>query len=304
MPRKKFVAGNWKMYTTPRAGEGPRRGGRRRASASDTVDGRRLPALPLAVDRRRGGQGLARRARRQNCHSEKEGAFTGEVSPAMLLDVGCKYVILGHSERRHGLSETDELLNKKVKAALAAGLEVIFCIGETLAEREANRTESVSAPQLTAGLAGLSREPDGEARDRLRAGLGHRHRQGRDRPAGPGRPRLHPQDGRAACSDSRSRTGSSSSTAAASSPTTRPGCWPARRGWGTRRRRQPQGRLRSWRLSAAAGLTTLPNRFRVTHTLSVRLAWLAENCRGTLRCVVARPPAELRCHRPGPACSC
>ena len=94
----------------------------------------------------------------QNCHFEKEGAFTGEVSPAMLLDAGCTYVIIGHSERRHGLGETDDFLNKKAKAALAAGLEVIFCIGETLAEREANRTEAVFETQLTAGLAGLTAE--------------------------------------------------------------------------------------------------------------------------------------------------
>jgi triosephosphate isomerase (TIM) len=92
----------------------------------------------------------------QDCHYEKEGAFTGSVSPQMLLDAGCKFVIVGHSERRHGLNEGDELLNKKAKAALAAGLEVIFCIGELLAEREANRTESVLHRQLTAGLAGLT----------------------------------------------------------------------------------------------------------------------------------------------------
>ena len=94
----------------------------------------------------------------QNCHFEKEGAFTGEVAPAMLLEAGCQYVILGHSERRHGFGETDELLNKKAKAALAVGLKVIFCIGELLAEREANQTEAVLDRQLTGGLAGLTAE--------------------------------------------------------------------------------------------------------------------------------------------------
>jgi triosephosphate isomerase len=73
----------------------------------------------------------------------------------MLLEAGCRYVIIGHSERRHGLNEPDELLNKKAKAALTAGLEVIFCIGELLSEREAHRTESVLERQLTAGLAGI-----------------------------------------------------------------------------------------------------------------------------------------------------
>jgi triosephosphate isomerase (TIM) len=94
----------------------------------------------------------------QNLYPEKEGAFTGEVSPTMLLDVGCRYVILGHSERRHKLGESDAFINQKVRAALAAGLEVIFCIGETLPEREANRTEAVLETQLSHGLAGLKGE--------------------------------------------------------------------------------------------------------------------------------------------------
>ncbi len=91
----------------------------------------------------------------QNCYHEKEGAFTGEVSPAMLVDVGCRYVILGHSERRHKLGESDAFINRKVHAALAAGLHVILCLGETLEERQANRTEAVLDAQLTGSLAGL-----------------------------------------------------------------------------------------------------------------------------------------------------
>jgi triosephosphate isomerase len=94
----------------------------------------------------------------QNVFPEKEGAFTGEVSPAMLRDVGCRYVIVGHSERRHKLGETDEFINRKVRAALAAGLQVILCVGETLEEREANRTEGVLNEQLTGGLAEVSAE--------------------------------------------------------------------------------------------------------------------------------------------------
>ena len=91
----------------------------------------------------------------QNCYPEKEGAFTGEVSPAMLVDVGCKWVILGHSERRHKLGETDAFINRKVHAALAAGLHVILCVGETLDERQADRTEAVLEAQLNGSLAGL-----------------------------------------------------------------------------------------------------------------------------------------------------
>jgi triosephosphate isomerase len=92
----------------------------------------------------------------QNLYPEKEGAYTGEVSPTMLLDLGCKYVILGHSERRHNLGESDTFINQKVLIALAAGLNVILCVGETLDQREAKQTKSVLDRQLIQGLAGLS----------------------------------------------------------------------------------------------------------------------------------------------------
>jgi triosephosphate isomerase len=92
----------------------------------------------------------------QNLYPEMEGAFTGEVSPAMLVDVGCRHVILGHSERRHKLGESDAFINRKVKAALTAGLHVILCVGETLEEREANQTESILQRHITQGLAEVS----------------------------------------------------------------------------------------------------------------------------------------------------
>lgn len=91
----------------------------------------------------------------QDCFWEEEGAYTGEVSPKMLLDAGCSHVVIGHSERRQYFGETDETVNRKIKAALAAGLTVIFCIGETLAEREAEQTFAVLKRQLTGGLAGI-----------------------------------------------------------------------------------------------------------------------------------------------------
>jgi triosephosphate isomerase len=153
--RTKFVAGNWKMYTT-------------RARARDLAaavvrglgDEKRVavavcppsPYLPLVGEVLRGSP-VALGA--QNCYTEPEGAFTGEVSPAMLVDVGCRYVILGHSERRHKLGEGDAFINRKVHAALAAGLEVILCLGETLEERQGDRTEAVLETQLATGLAGL-----------------------------------------------------------------------------------------------------------------------------------------------------
>ena len=91
----------------------------------------------------------------QNMYVEDEGAFTGEVSGRMLLDAGCRLVILGHSERRHVMGESDAFINRKVLKALALGLEPILCVGEKLEEREAGRTESVVTGQLKAGLAGV-----------------------------------------------------------------------------------------------------------------------------------------------------
>ncbi len=157
MARKKFIAGNWKMYTTLAQAK-ELAAAVAKGVASDGVTVAVCPPYPWlsAVAEVVRGSRVALGA--QDCHFEKEGAFTGSVSPQMLLDAGCKYVIVGHSERRHGLNESDELLNKKAKAALDAGLEVIFCIGELLAERESNRTESVLHRQLSAGLAGLTAE--------------------------------------------------------------------------------------------------------------------------------------------------
>jgi triosephosphate isomerase len=91
-------------------------------------------------------------------YPDKAGAFTGEVSPTMLLDLGCRYVILGHSERRHKLGESDEFINQKVECALAAGLEVILCVGETLDQRNAKLTEAVLDRQLSQGLANVPPE--------------------------------------------------------------------------------------------------------------------------------------------------
>ncbi|MEG2429139.1 MAG: triose-phosphate isomerase [Oscillospiraceae bacterium] len=92
----------------------------------------------------------------ENCHFEKSGAFTGEISADMLKEVGVEYVIIGHSERRQYFAETDETVNKRTKAALEAGLKVILCVGETLDEREKNITEEIVAMQTKVGLMGIS----------------------------------------------------------------------------------------------------------------------------------------------------
>lgn len=94
----------------------------------------------------------------QDCFWEEEGAYTGEVSPRMLRDAGCSHVIIGHSERRQYFCETDETVNRKIRAALNEGLIVLFCIGETLAEREADKTFVILKKQISAGLAGISRD--------------------------------------------------------------------------------------------------------------------------------------------------
>jgi triosephosphate isomerase len=94
----------------------------------------------------------------QDVHFERQGAFTGEVSGPMLAALACRFVIVGHSERRHGMGEDDEAVAKKLRAALRDGLTPIVCVGETLQEREANRTAEVLVRQIEAGYAGLPGE--------------------------------------------------------------------------------------------------------------------------------------------------
>jgi len=97
----------------------------------------------------------------QNVYFEEKGAFTGETSVAMLKDIDCEYVIIGHSERRHVLGECNATINKKIKASLAGGLKPIFCIGELLEERESNKTEDVLKTQITEGLKDITAEDMG-----------------------------------------------------------------------------------------------------------------------------------------------
>jgi triosephosphate isomerase len=153
---QKFIVGNWKMHTT--TSEASR-------LAGAIVDGMVFehgvsvaicPPFPYLALVGKILEGSRVSLGAQNLYPEEEGAFTGEVSPTMLLDLGCKYVILGHSERRHKLGESDTFINKKVRVALAFGLDVIFCCGETLDQRQADQTEAVLDRQLTQGLAGLS----------------------------------------------------------------------------------------------------------------------------------------------------
>ncbi len=94
----------------------------------------------------------------QNTFYEISGAFTGEISPIMLKDIGCEYVIIGHSERRQYFSETDEIVNKKIKSALSNGLKVIICVGEKLEQRKSEQTFDIIETQLLMGLQGISQQ--------------------------------------------------------------------------------------------------------------------------------------------------
>lgn len=156
MPRTKLIAGNWKMNTLAEEAREVARFTMEAAAASPGVNVAVCPPFPwlaLVADVLKGST-VALGG--QNLYPESKGAFTGEVSPEMLLDVGCRYVILGHSERRHVMGETDSFINSKIRKAIGAGLDVIFCVGELLQEREANQTESVLETQLTQGLADVT----------------------------------------------------------------------------------------------------------------------------------------------------
>ena len=152
--RKQYLLGNWKMYKSPSQAHAlgaslrelfsePR--GYEVAVFPPSIS---IPAVVEAVE-------TAVAVGGQNMHWMKDGAMTGEISGQFLLDAGCSYVLVGHSERRQFFGETDETANRRVKAALEAGLTPVLCIGESLAERDGNETHNVVERHLRGGLAGL-----------------------------------------------------------------------------------------------------------------------------------------------------
>ncbi len=160
--RRLLIAGNWKMNLDRAAAVALAGALKERGGSAPKLD---LAVCPpcIYLDAVAGQlKGSSVGWGGQNMYHEKSGAFTGEISAAMLVDLGCKYVILGHSERRHVLGETDAAINKKVLAALAAGLTPIVCVGELLAEREAGQTFAVNRRQLDGSLAGLTAEQIGQ----------------------------------------------------------------------------------------------------------------------------------------------
>ena len=155
MARQPLIAGNWKMYRT--ASEAAALATQVRVGATrpdvDVLVAPPFTALAAVAKALDGGSVLLGA---QNMHAEKEGAFTGEIAAPMLKDAGCSHVILGHSERRHLFGETDEGVATKAEAAIAAGLVPIVCVGETLEERDADRTMVIVERQTERALRGMT----------------------------------------------------------------------------------------------------------------------------------------------------
>lgn len=156
--RRRVIAGNWKMFKNQKQTRAFFWAFKKlvaEVTDCDIVIAPPFTNIPVAV---RAAKGTAIGISAQDVYWEKEGAFTGEVSAGMLVEAGCKYTIIGHSERRQFFGETNETVLKKTKAALAAGLTPIVCIGEMLADREAGNTEKVIEEQFKGSLGALTPE--------------------------------------------------------------------------------------------------------------------------------------------------
>jgi triosephosphate isomerase len=156
-----LIAGNWKMYKTASEAAAAARALKDLTAGAAGVEVMIAPPFTALATVAEVLAGSAIATGAQNLHWEPEGAFTGEIAPGMITDAGCRYVIVGHSERRHLFGETDQDVNRKVKAALAAGLIPVLCIGETESERNAEQTFSVLDKQVRLGLEGVSLQTPG-----------------------------------------------------------------------------------------------------------------------------------------------
>lgn len=159
--RRPIIAGNWKMFKTMQEAR------ELLTALIPLVDRKReidiivAPVFTVLGAAKQCLQGSPIQLAAQDCFWEEEGAFTGEISPGFLKDAGCTHVIIGHSERRQYFCETNESVNKKLKAALAAGLTPLFCLGETLEQREQNITFDIIRQQLNEGLSNIGKEAIG-----------------------------------------------------------------------------------------------------------------------------------------------
>ncbi len=155
--RKPLIAGNWKMYkTVAEAVETARE--LVQCTATANVDVMIAPPFTALAPVAEVVKGTSVALGAQNLFWKNEGAYTGEISPVMLSDIGCRYAIIGHSERRQFFGDTDESVNAKIRAALEHQLIPVFCVGETETQREAKETFSVLDKQVTKGLEGFSSE--------------------------------------------------------------------------------------------------------------------------------------------------
>lgn len=154
--RLPIVGGNWKMNTNRASASSLAAAVASSPHDSSAVEVVVFPPFPYLLEVSRALKGSAVMLGAQDLFHEPDGAFTGEISAAMLRDCGCTWVLAGHSERRHVIGESDDLVNRKTLAALAAGLRVILCIGETREQREAGETDEVNTWQLATGLKNVS----------------------------------------------------------------------------------------------------------------------------------------------------
>lgn len=156
--RKKIIAGNWKMNKTLSEATQFVDDVVNKIPADEKVEAIVCAPFPYLASLVEKTKGTNLKVSAQNMHFEENGAFTGEVSPVMLKDIGVTHVVLGHSERREYFAETDETVNKKTHAAFHHGLTPIVCVGETLEQREANETKSLVETQVKKAIEGLSHE--------------------------------------------------------------------------------------------------------------------------------------------------
>lgn len=156
--RQKIIVANWKMYKTKEEALDFIQKLKEKVVGIQKIEIAIAPPFTLLALLRQELEGTEIKLAAQNVYFEREGAYTGEISPPMLKDLGCEYVIVGHSERREYLQETDELINKKLVAAFAFSLVPILCVGESLVQRRSGKTEMVLKLQLQADLRGLKQE--------------------------------------------------------------------------------------------------------------------------------------------------
>lgn len=154
--RKPIIAGNWKMYKTIPEAEQLVNGILQQLGGANDVEVVFCPPFTMLSTVKKLINGTPYGLAAQDLYWKEEGAYTGEISPAMLKDVGCDYVIIGHSERRQFFGETDATVNLKTKAALSAGIKPIICVGESLEEREAGKTHSLIKEQTEKALEGVA----------------------------------------------------------------------------------------------------------------------------------------------------